>query len=129
MNAFYTQFEESLKNHNKIIIKHQKGVPSTKNFHNPYIPYLPKFGKNLMDPPGSLRIFKPCAFMTVPSKLSAELNSSRTNKFETFKNVEQNYNFLIDPNYDSFHQSNLELVDLNQGHNYVRLMLISTLFC
>ena len=24
---------------------------SPKNFHNPYIPSLPKFGKNLMDPP------------------------------------------------------------------------------
>jgi hypothetical protein len=36
---------------NKNAIKHQKGVPSPKNFHNPYIPSLPKFGKNLMDPP------------------------------------------------------------------------------
>jgi hypothetical protein len=35
----------------KNAIKHQKGVPSPKNFHNPYIPFLPKFGKNLMDPP------------------------------------------------------------------------------
>ena len=34
---------------NKNAIKHQKGVP--KNFHNPYIPSLPKFGKNLLDPP------------------------------------------------------------------------------
>ncbi len=33
----------------KNAIKHQKGVPSSKNFHNPYIPSLPKFGKNLMD--------------------------------------------------------------------------------
>jgi hypothetical protein len=36
---------------NKNAIKHQKGVPSPKNFHNPYIPSLPKFGKNLLDPP------------------------------------------------------------------------------
>ncbi len=36
---------------NKNAIKHQKGVPSPKNFHNPYIPSLPKFGKNLPDPP------------------------------------------------------------------------------
>jgi hypothetical protein len=36
---------------NKNAIKHQKGVPSPKKFHNPYIPSLPKFGKNLMDPP------------------------------------------------------------------------------
>jgi hypothetical protein len=36
---------------NKNAIKHQKGVPSPKNFHNIYIPSLPKFGKNLMDPP------------------------------------------------------------------------------
>jgi hypothetical protein len=35
---------------NKIAIKYQKGVPSSQNFHNPYIPSLPKFGKNLMDP-------------------------------------------------------------------------------
>jgi hypothetical protein len=32
---------------NKNAIKHQKGVPSPKNFHNRYIPSLPKFGKNL----------------------------------------------------------------------------------
>jgi hypothetical protein len=36
---------------NKNAIKHQKGVPSPQNFHNPYIPSLPKFGKNLPDPP------------------------------------------------------------------------------
>ncbi len=36
---------------NKNAIKHQKGVPSLQNFHNPYIPSLPKFGKNLPDPP------------------------------------------------------------------------------
>ncbi len=36
---------------NKNAIKHQKGVPSPKNFHNPYIPSLPKFVKNLPDPP------------------------------------------------------------------------------
>ncbi len=36
---------------NKNAIKHQKGVPSPKNFHNLYIPSLPKFGTNLMDPP------------------------------------------------------------------------------
>ncbi len=36
---------------NKNAIKHQKGVPSPKNFYNPYIPSLPKFGKNLIDPP------------------------------------------------------------------------------
>jgi hypothetical protein len=36
---------------NKNAIKHQKGVPSPQNFHNPYVPSLPKFGKNLMDPP------------------------------------------------------------------------------
>jgi hypothetical protein len=36
---------------NKNAIKHQKVVPSPKNFHNPYIPSLLKSGKNLMDPP------------------------------------------------------------------------------
>jgi hypothetical protein len=36
---------------NKNAIKHQKGVPSPQNFHNPYIPSHQKFGKNLMDPP------------------------------------------------------------------------------
>ncbi len=36
---------------NKNAIKHQKVVPSPKNFHNPYIPSLAKFGKNLPDPP------------------------------------------------------------------------------
>jgi hypothetical protein len=36
---------------NKNAIKHQKGVPSPQNFHNPYIPSLPKSGENLMDPP------------------------------------------------------------------------------
>jgi hypothetical protein len=36
---------------NKNAIKHQKGVSSPKKIHNPYIPSLPKFGKNLMDPP------------------------------------------------------------------------------
>ncbi len=36
---------------NKNAIKHQKGVRSPKNLHNPYIPSLPKFGKNLIDPP------------------------------------------------------------------------------
>jgi hypothetical protein len=36
---------------NKNAIKHQKGASSPKNFHNPYIPSLPKFGKNLTDPP------------------------------------------------------------------------------
>ncbi len=38
---------------NKDAMKHQKGVPYPQNVHNPYIPSasLPKFGKNLMDPP------------------------------------------------------------------------------
>jgi hypothetical protein len=36
---------------NKNAIKHQKVVPSPQNFHNPYLPSLPKFGKNLPDPP------------------------------------------------------------------------------
>jgi hypothetical protein len=36
---------------NKNAIKHQKGVPFPQNFHNPYIPSLQKFVKNLMDPP------------------------------------------------------------------------------
>jgi hypothetical protein len=36
---------------NKYAIKRQKSVPSQKNFYNPYIPSLPKFGKNLIDPP------------------------------------------------------------------------------
>jgi hypothetical protein len=36
---------------NKNEIKHQKDVPSPKNFHNPYIPSLQKFGKNFIDPP------------------------------------------------------------------------------
>jgi hypothetical protein len=39
------------KHVNKKAIKHQKGVPSPQNFHNPYIPSLPKFGKNLTNPP------------------------------------------------------------------------------
>ncbi len=34
---------------NKNAIKHQKGVPSSQNFH--YIPSLLKSGKNLKDPP------------------------------------------------------------------------------
>jgi hypothetical protein len=46
---------------NKNAIKHQKGAPSPKNFHNPYIPSVPKFGKNHMDPPSGF--FKPCASM------------------------------------------------------------------
>jgi hypothetical protein len=36
---------------NKNAIKNQKGVTSPQNFHNPYIPSLPKFCKNLIDPP------------------------------------------------------------------------------
>jgi hypothetical protein len=36
---------------NKNAIKHQKDEPSTQNFYNPYIPSLPKFGKNLIDLP------------------------------------------------------------------------------
>jgi hypothetical protein len=36
---------------NKNAIKDQKGVPSPHKFHIPYILSLPKFGKNLMDPP------------------------------------------------------------------------------
>jgi hypothetical protein len=36
---------------NKNAIKHQKVVPSPKNLQNPYIPSLPKFVKNLPDPP------------------------------------------------------------------------------
>jgi hypothetical protein len=35
----------------KYAIKHPKGEPSPKHFHNPYIPSHPKFGKNLIDPP------------------------------------------------------------------------------
>jgi hypothetical protein len=35
---------------NKNTIKPQKGVPHPKNFHNPLIPSLPKFGANLMGP-------------------------------------------------------------------------------
>jgi hypothetical protein len=46
---------------NKNAIKHQKVVPFPQNFHNPYIPSLPKFGKKLPDPPPW--IFKPCASM------------------------------------------------------------------
>jgi hypothetical protein len=34
----------------KNAIKYQKGVPSAQNFHNPYIPSLPIFGKNLINP-------------------------------------------------------------------------------
>jgi hypothetical protein len=37
--------------YNKNAIKHQKVAPSPQNFHNPYIPSLSKFGKNLPDPP------------------------------------------------------------------------------
>jgi hypothetical protein len=36
---------------NKNAIKNQKDAPSPKYFYNPYIPSLPKFGKNLMDLP------------------------------------------------------------------------------
>jgi hypothetical protein len=37
---------------NKNAIKTPKGVPSPKNYNNPYyIPSLTKFGKNLMHPP------------------------------------------------------------------------------
>jgi hypothetical protein len=36
---------------NKNAMKQQKVVPSPQNVHNPYIPSLPKFGKNLPDPP------------------------------------------------------------------------------
>jgi hypothetical protein len=36
---------------NKNAVKPQKDVPSSYNFHNPFIPSLPKFGKNLMGPP------------------------------------------------------------------------------
>ncbi len=40
---------------NKNAIKHQKGVPSPKNFYNPYIPSLPlKLGKNLINPPSRI---------------------------------------------------------------------------
>jgi hypothetical protein len=40
---------------NKNAIKPPKIVPVSQNFHNPYIPFLPKkFGKNLMDPPFGL---------------------------------------------------------------------------
>jgi hypothetical protein len=47
---------------NKNAIKHQKDIPSPKNFHNPYIPSLLIFGENLMDEP-SLRILKLCPSM------------------------------------------------------------------
>jgi hypothetical protein len=47
----YPPFKFFAKLVNKNAIKHQKGVPSPKNFHNPYIPSLPNSGKNLMDPP------------------------------------------------------------------------------
>jgi hypothetical protein len=41
-----------LVNKNAIkVIKHQKGATSPKNVYNPYIPSLPKFGKNLIDHP------------------------------------------------------------------------------
>jgi hypothetical protein len=46
---------------NKNTLKRQKGVPSPKNFYNPFIPSLPKFGKNLIDPPSGFS--KPCASM------------------------------------------------------------------
>jgi hypothetical protein len=36
---------------NKNSIKHQKVMPSPQSFYNPWIPYLPKVGLNLMDPP------------------------------------------------------------------------------
>jgi len=32
-------------------MRRDKSVPSLQNFHNPYIPSLPKFSKNLMNPP------------------------------------------------------------------------------
>jgi hypothetical protein len=35
----------------KNAIKPKKGVPSPKNFYNPYIPSPQKLSKNLMDPP------------------------------------------------------------------------------
>ncbi len=36
---------------NKNAMKHQNGVPSPQTFHNPYTPSLPKFVKNLTEPP------------------------------------------------------------------------------
>ncbi len=51
---------------NKNAIKHQKGVPSLQNFYNPYIPSLPKFGKNLIDPPP--RISNPVHLCLNPPK-------------------------------------------------------------
>ncbi len=50
---------------NKNAIKHQKGVTSPQNFHNPYIPSFPKSGKNLMDPPpGFSNRVHLCSFLT-----------------------------------------------------------------
>jgi hypothetical protein len=47
---------------NKNAIIHQKGVPSPKKFHNPYLGTLPhKIWQKSHGP--SLRIFKPCASM------------------------------------------------------------------
>ncbi len=39
-------------------IKHQKVMPSPQSFQNPCIPYLPKVGKNLMDPPPGIFKFQ-----------------------------------------------------------------------
>ena len=58
----YPPFKFFAKLVDKNAIKHQKGVPSPKNFHNPSIPSLPKSGKNLMDPPPGFS--KACAFMS-----------------------------------------------------------------
>ncbi len=46
-----SKFFAKLVNKNAIKVKHEKGVPSPKKFHNLDIPSLPKFGKNLKDLP------------------------------------------------------------------------------
>jgi hypothetical protein len=62
-----TQIFTKLVNKNAIKVKHQKGVPSPKNFHNPYT-LPPKIWQKPHGP--SLRIFKPCASMDSQKILS-----------------------------------------------------------
>ncbi len=57
---------------NKNATKHQKDVSFPQNFHNPYIPSLLKFGKNLMDPtPG----FSNCVHLCILSMSFTGKNS------------------------------------------------------
>jgi hypothetical protein len=60
----YPSYKIFAKFVNKNAIKHQKGVSFPQIFHNPYIPSLLKFGKNLMDPPPR---FSNCVLLCIQS--------------------------------------------------------------